>query len=96
MFHLHYVESNALGDAVEHQPIQHSTTARRMAREAASAAGVPVQISRMRADKLTGAYVVHPDGHVSRPLGAKAVSEREDCKAPAVCFCSPCRAARRK
>jgi hypothetical protein len=97
MFHLHYIEQDgSLGSEVRDRTFLHSTTARKQAVFDAYETGKPVQIGRMRNGKLTGAYIVHPDGRVTRPLGAKPVSEREDCKAPATCFCSPCRAARRK
>jgi hypothetical protein len=95
MFILHTLKPDGSLDRDLDERPGHSTTARRIAKEAAEDYGQRVQVSRMRSGKLAPAYMVQPDGSVTRPLTSKPVSEREDCKAPRVCFCSPCRARRR-
>lgn len=79
---------------------QHMATARNVASEYAALHNKPVLITRIgKSGALKPTLLANPDATFSRPPGSAPINEREDCKAGsaegAVCFCTPCRAARR-
>jgi hypothetical protein len=90
MFTIHSIPNGTtLGDAEDFSS-QHSTTARREATRLAKEREVTVAV--VRADKV--AYLVTPLGKCIPPGGVVTV-DREQCKLPRSCFCTPCREGRK-
>lgn len=76
---------------------RHAQTIRAWAIDTARTTGEAIYITRVTAGESHPCFVVLPNGHVERPAGMAPISAREDCRAEAdgMCYCSPCRAARR-
>lgn len=78
---------------------RHAQTARTHATNAARRAEVPVLVTRIgKAGAMKPSFIVHPDGSSTRPPGTRAADPREDCKRSTGqrCFCTACRAERRR
>lgn len=78
---------------------RHMATARQYASTTAQLTDRAILITRIvKAGQLKPSLVALPDGSFQRPPGSRPASEREDCRRDSglPCFCSPCRAARRR
>ncbi len=95
MFTVHFIDATGTVTSTAYWESQHMATARRFARALAHGANTPILIRRDTPSGHIPVVIVMPDGTFMPPHGTKPASEMEACKKPGVCFCTPCRAARR-
>lgn len=96
MFVLHYADDST---PVEGDAVNHMSTARRLATEAALHTGRAIQIGTLGEDgSVKPRIVIRPDGGAEPPKGSKQPQGSVGCSAgedKPPCFCPNCRAARR-